>query len=301
MSTIHGDKVVVSHEYGGCTFNDPGALNTYWPGAMAVAIDEMAGWRSTTALTVIRTERGTGDGDYLAERFPKRSRMLTIDGYLTAPDRLTLDKMFDLVVANAFPNDTDITLTRHEPIPKYVTGRLAGEVEEMGYLIDPRGVDAMRWQTTLLCPDPLKYDALNDLSGSTGVAGLASGGRTYPRRYPLQYNVTASGEGNQVVLYNTGTTDSPVVARLHGPLPIGWRLELGNTGEQISFATALVGPQNELVIDTGNKTATLDGNSINGLLGGTWWRLKPKGNVVRLYGNYDPAAGFSITAKSAWR
>lgn len=491
MSSIHGDKVTFAHEFGGCSFND--AESSDWPGALAASIDDMPGWRSTTDLNVIRTPRGTGDGDYLARRFPKKSRMITIQGYLLAPDRETLDRMFDLVVTNAFPADTDIQLTRHEPTPKYVTCRLASAVEDVQYLIDPRGADAMRWEATVLCEDPFKYDAVNVLQGSAGVAGVASGGRTYPRVYELsaatrtnlvrnpsfevnlaswyapqaaqslarstawaasgsasalvsygtatsgtiemtndaymplpvagipytaqfkarkapggaasrnlqlligwinssnaqigsssgalvsvdanntatitatgtppvgttqfylyifapvaaagdafyidsvmaeegitggpyidgstsggvwsgaphnststfaprgvRYNVTTSGEGSQVNLYNEGTADSPVVATITGPVPLGWRLELSNTGEQLSFATAL-SASDTLVIDTDNKTALLNGSSVAGLLSGTWWRLKPKGNTIRLYGDYSPSAGFNVTAKSAWR
>lgn len=298
MTSIHGDKVTFAHEFGGCSFNDPESSD--WPGALAVSIDGMPGWRATADLTVVRTPRGTGDGDYFGDRFPKKSRMITIQGYLLAPDRETLDQMFDLIVTNAFPVDTDIVMTRHEPTPKYVTCRLAGSVEDTEYLIDPRGADALRWEATVLCDDPLKYDAMTTLSGAAGVSGLPSGGRTYPRVYPLVYNVTASGEGEKVTLYNAGTTDAPALISVHGPIPIGWRLELSNTGERLSFAVAL-NASDVLVVDTGDKSALLNGFPVNGTLSGTWWRLKPRGNTVRLYGNYDSAAGFSVLARSSWR
>lgn len=301
MSTIERDKVVVSHEFGGATFNDSVAVAVNWPGAFEVNIDDLKGWRSTTGVTVIRTPRGTGDGDYIADRFPKKSRMIEVEGYITAPTRAQLDDLFDSVVVQAFPNDVDITITRYEPTPKYVVCRLAGEIEDLGYLVDAHGVDMMRWGATLLCADPLKYDAVNTLAGSSGVAGVATGGRSYPRTYPLHYNVSSSGGGNQVSLFNEGTTDAPALLDIWGPLPLGWRVELSNTGDFISFNTALSTSSDHLIIDTAAKSALLNGSSVNGLLGGTWWKLRPKANVIRLYGNYDPAAGFTVTAKSAWR
>lgn len=293
MSTILGDLVEFSHSSGGCTLNDPTLVD--WAGAIKVCIDNIDGWRETVDLNVSRVQRGVGDGDYVASRFAKKSRVLIIEGYILAPDRASTDELFDALVNNAFPEDTDITITRHEPVPKYVVGRLAGPIEDTQYI--PGG---MRWSTTILCPDPLKYDALNVISGSSGVSGISSGGRTYPRTYPLSYNLVAGGEGNQITVYNAGTARTPPIIVVTGPLPAGWRIESVTTGETSSFDVDL-SALDELEIDMGLKTAKLNGEPINGLLVGGWLTLVPKTNVLRLYGNYDPAAQISLTAKSAWR
>lgn len=293
MTSIQNDQVVISHAYGGCTLNDP-AL-TDWPNAIKMGVDQLDGWRTTADLNVIRTQRGVGDGDYVASRFPKKSRMLIISGYITAPTRANVDTLFDLLVSNAFPQDTDITLRRNEPVPKYVVCRLAGEVEDVQYM--PEG---MRWTATLLCPDPLKYDAVNTLIASAGVSGVSTGGRTYPRTYPLSYNTTANGSNNQVTLVNVGTANTYPTVTVNGPMPSGWRVENSTTGDYFSFDTDLA-VTDVLVVDCKNKVATLNGSPINGLINGEWWPLRSGSNIVRLYGNYDPAAGFTVSAQSAWR
>jgi hypothetical protein len=293
MSSIQGDWVVISHAYGGCTLNDP-AL-TDWPNAIKMGVDQVDGWRQTADLNVVRAPRGVGDGDYIANRFPKKSRMLTISGYIMAATRADVDTLFDLLVTKAFPQDIDITLRRNEPIPKYVVCRLAGGIDDVQYM--PEG---MRWSATVLCADPLKYDAVNTLTASAGVSGVSTGGRTYPRTYPLTYNTTANGSNNQVTLVNAGTASTYPKVTVVGPLPSGWRVENSSTGDYFSFDTDLA-VTDVLVVDCKNKMATLNGSPINGLISGEWWPLRTATNIIRLYGNYDPAAGFTITAQSAWR
>lgn len=294
MGSIFKDKIVMAHSSGGCAFNDPAM--TDWPGAFQVSVDTLGGWRETAEPNVSRTQRGVGNGDYVAPHFALKSRMLSIGGLIHAPTRLLVDQMFDLLVVNGFPPDLDIQLTRYEPIPKYVKCRLAGKIEDPQYT--PQG---MRWEATLLCPDPLKYDAVNTISGSAGVSGVSTGGMTLPLTLPLIFNVSANGSGNQIIVYNAGTVTSFPVISVHGPLPTGWRVENSTTGDIMSFNIGLGSSVDNLVIDTYNKTALLNGSPITGLLVGTWIGLAPKSNTLRLFGNFDPAAGFSVLGKSAWR
>jgi hypothetical protein len=295
VKSLFGDKVVLSSQAGSATFND--ATLPGWPaGAIHVGIDGLDGWRSTAKLRVGRAPRGVGDGAILSSRFPMVERTIIVEGWIHASSRLLVDQLFDQVVNNAFPADVDIILTVNEPVPKYVTCRLADSVEPTQYL--PQG---LRWQTTLVCADPLKYDASNTISaGPVGVSGVATGGRTYPRLYPLVYNVTANGTGNQMVVFNAGTTKTYPVITIHGPIPSGWRVENSTTGEYAGFSTD-IGISDTVVIDSQHKTATLNGSGIPGLIVGNWFGLVQGSNTLRLFGNYDPAANFSLTAKSAWR
>ena len=296
MSTILNDKVTISHSLGTCSFNDPPSLAD-WPGAVKVRMDVLDGWRETASLNPITTPRGVGDGDYIASRFPAKSRMLQIEGYVTAGSRATLDSLLDLVAIQAFPDNIDITLTRYEPVPKYVVGRVVGPIDPIQYFGNE---GALRFATTILCADPFKYDALNTISGAAGIAGVSTGGRTYPRTYPLFYNITAAGSGNSVTVYNAGTAKSYPTITVTGPLPSGWRVENSTWNEQESFDVDLAATD-ILVINNQTKSALLNGAPVNGLLSGSWWSLRPKSNVIRLFGNYDPLAGFTISAKSVWR
>jgi phage-related protein len=297
MSTILGDKVTCASTMGSIAFNNVASVSTDWPGVIKARIDELSGWDDTVDLNVISVPKGFGDGAYTAPRFPAKSRMLTVSGYLVAPNRATLDLNMDRLALYAFPQDTDIVLTRFQPVPKYVTARLAGPISIAQY----QGAEGgLRFEAILLCSDPFRYDALNTLSGTSGVAGLSTGGRTYKRVYPLVYGTTALGSGNQVLLYNVGTAVTYPTFTIHGPLPSGWRLENSTTGAEEAFDIDL-STGDTLVIDNANKQAYLNGSLVNGLLNGEWWSLAPLGNVIKLFGDYNATASFTVTAVSRWR
>jgi tail protein len=296
LSTIQRDKITVQSNAGTYSFNDAASLAD-WPGAYTMAVDDLPGWRDTVDVNVISEPRGAGDGNYTATRFPAKSRMVIIAGYYLATNRAAVDSLFDLIVSHAFPEDTDIKLTRYEPTPKYVTCRVAGPVLDIEY----SPVEGwQRWEATLLCSDPFKYDAVNTLSGSTGIAGLSIGGRTYPRVYPLVYSTTPGGTGNQITVNNIGTAKTYPVLTIVGPLASGWRAENSTTGGQLAFDVSL-STGDVLVIDNQAKYATLNGSPVNGLLIGDWWSLARGINVVKLFGDYNATATFSLTAKSRWR
>jgi hypothetical protein len=297
VPTILGDKVTCVSSAGSTSFNDPASVGANWPGALKVNIDDMPDWLRTVDLNVISTPRGVGDGAYTASRFPAKSRILTVSGYAVATTRAALDAAWDLIVAVAFPQDVDIRFTRFESVPKYVTARLSGPIEITQY----HGKEAgLRFETTLLCSDPFKYDALNTLTGTSGVAGLSTGGRTYSRVYPLVYGTTAQGAGNQVILNNIGTAPTNPVFTINGPLASGWRLENSTTGMEEAFDIDLT-TGDVLTIDNGAKSAMLNGNVINGLVSGDWWTLARGANVIKLFGDYNATASFTVSAVSRWR
>lgn len=298
MTTIYGDKVTSTSSAGSVSFNNAASLGVDWPGAARVNVDELDGWTDTFDLNVISVPRGFGDGAYTANRFPAKSRLVTVSGYIIAGvNRLTLDGLFDRLALYAFPQDVDIKLTRFEPVPKYVIARLAGPIVQVQYQPDQ---GSLRFETQLLCSDPFKYDAVNTLSGSSGIAGVSTGGRTYKRVYPLVYGTVAQGSGNLVALFNVGTAPAAPVFTIHGPLNTGWRLENSTTGDEESFDITL-SSGDTLVIDNGAKTAYLNGSLVNGLLSGDWWTLAQGANVIKLFGDYNATASFTVTAVSRWR
>lgn len=299
MPTILRDRVTCVSSVDSVSFNNAASLATDWPaGAIKVCIDDLPEWDDTVDLNVISVPRGFGDGAYTAPRFPAKSRVVTVGGYIVATSRLALDQTYDALASSAFPQDVDIRFTRFAPIPKYVTARLAGPIQQPQYQGDGFG---LRFELVLLCSDPFKYDALNTLAGSSGVAGLSTGGRTYKRVYPLVYGTTAQGSGNQVILTNIGTAPALPVFTINGPLSSGWRLENSTTGAEESFDITLsIG--DVLTIDNGAKTATLNGNLVSGLLNGDWWTIAPNSsNVIKLFGDYNATASFTVTAVSRWR
>jgi Siphovirus-type tail component, C-terminal domain len=297
MSTIFKDKVAVQVPLGVLTFNDAAGLPYWYPGTRTMNVDLLEGWQKTVDLNVISVPRGVGDGNYTAPKFPALARNLTIGGYVEGPNRATLDAIWDQMMGDAFPPDVDIVLTRFEPVPKYVTCRVAGDFDITQYMPSEA---AFRWEGTLLCSDPFKYDANSTLFDVAGIAGISSGGRTYPRVYPLTYTVVGGGEGNQAVVFNLGTAKAPVLIEIFGPVPIGWRIDNSTTGDSMSFDIDLSG-SDVLSIDTRTKTALLNGSPVNGLLHGTWMQLARGNNILKLFADYNVFGSFHVTAKSTWR
>lgn len=288
MSTIWQDLLYIN----GVEFN--GRVSR-WTGAIRMGVDLLDGWDASADMDVQMQTSGLSDGEIAASRFPLRSKNLIVEGYVYARTRAYAEELWDQINLTAFPLNTDIELTRYEGIPKSVTVRVAGQIlksptEEQGY----------RWHVPLVQPDPLKY-GLDEISDTTGIAGAAIGGRTYPRLYPLVYNYIAQGSSNQAELHLLGTARSAPMITLRGPIPAGWRIVLQNTGESLAFDVAL-GSGDQLVLDAAKETALLNGYNINSAIIGDWWKLLPSArNIIKLFGEYDPAARMTVSARSAWR
>lgn len=287
MPTIFGDKVVL----GSLTFND---LATKPVEAQYWHIDVLDGWSDTPDLTVYSTELGgTTDGDILGDYFPARARHIIVGGYVLAATRADANYLHDLIAREAVPRNTDLTLTRHESIPKYLSYRRSSKIETQ-WSMD----NGFRWNTTLVAPDPLKY-SLNTIVVSAGVVGLSSGGRHYPREYPLTYDTVVGSESSTIYINNLGTAASYPVVQVSGPLTAGaWRLSNEGVGElQIDVS---VGIDDVLTADFGTEQIFFNGYPITATLSGDFWKIQPGVNTIRMYAEYNVDAGLTVNAQSAW-
>lgn len=296
MSTIFRDVVEVINEVDIVSFNDNPTKPT---GSVAWILDTLDGWDKTAPVESSSIAvGGTSDGEILGEYFPAKSRMLTVSGVATSGTRAEADALQDLIMRDAFPTNYDIQLVRYEPVAKYITGRVVGE-----QVITRVGPLNFRWIVTLMAGDPFKYDwdPPADSSVAGGVAGTSVGGRSYSRTYPLQYVTTTEGEDVSATLVNRGTTDTFPLIAINGPLVKGaWRIENDRTGKFLKFDVGL-SSGDILVIDFKEGTALLNGFPITSTINGTFWKVKPGPNKIKLYGDYDPAAGFSASIESAWK
>lgn len=290
MPTIFQDHVSVN----GIEFNTAAAISAQ-PGSIKVAIDSIEGWRATSDLDTVLTKIGFADGEIPAARFPARARHMIIEGYLYCLDRATAESVMDSLLGSAFPNNKDIELIRHEPVPKSMLVRVSGAIETLQSV-----EEGFRFQVPVVAPDPYKY-SLSDIPAiAIGISGLSGGGVRFPLRFPMRFMTASTGQSNVMLLTNQGNAFSPFVATLAGPIDQGWRIENTETGDLIAFDIGLASTD-ALVIDTKKETARLNGYSVDGLLRGDFFRLRPGGNAIRLYGTYNPTASLSVSAKSAWR
>jgi hypothetical protein len=287
MPTIFRDKVVV----GDTTFNDS-ALRP--AGAQYWGIDVLDGWKTSPDMEVKLNKISDVDGGILGDFQSISARYVTVSGYVLAGSRAESDALED-VLANTFRRNADLILERHEPVPKFIRCRRAGPIE----ITSPMD-NGWRFTVDLVCPDPFKYSV--DLVGpfSSGAAGLSSGGRTYPRTYPLEYTTVVSGSENRVVLVNEGTANAVPMVTINGPLVKGgWRLSNDTTGEDLSMDVGLV-LGDVLTIDFANELVYLNGFLIGPNIIGDFWRIAPGTNVIKLYADYDPSTIFTISTNSAW-
>lgn len=287
MPTIFRDKVTVDTT----TFND---LATRPDGAQQWAIDVLDGWKRGPAVEYTLNKVFGVDGEIIGDDTSVRARYLTVGGYVLASSRATSDNLEDLL-ANTFARGRDLTLVRYEPVPKFVTCRRVGPIE-----VTPPMDNGWRFAVDLMCPNPFKYSLAPVGPFAAGVAGLSSGGRTYPRTYPLVYTTISSGSENRVVLTNAGTASSPPVITVTGPLVRGgWRLSNDTTGEDLSMDVGLA-TGDIMVIDFGLELVYVNGFLVSPSVLGDFWKVQPGVNVIKMYADYDPASTFTITTYSAW-
>jgi len=290
MSSMFRDKITVN----GVEFNTLASIFAY-PGALRLGIDRIEGWRGTAEVDVIMTKIGFADGEIAASRFSSRARYMTLEGYVQAQGRDFTEDILNDLIWDAFPYNQDIELVRYEPVPKKITVRVAGAIE------NPQPTDdGYRFLVPLVAPDPHKY-ALTDLPANPiGISGMSGGGVNFPINFPVSYGTEETGQSNVMVLSNEGNAYAPFVATLIGPIEQGWRIENTVNGDFVAFSVSL-NTGDTLVIDTKEETALLNGYSVDGRLVGDFFRLPPRGNAIRLFGQYNPTAQLTISAQSTWR
>lgn len=290
MTTLFRDRV----EINGIVFNDP-LERPLENGVGEWGADVLDGWDDTFDISAEFIGKEVSDGAVASEYFPAEAKPMIAGGYVTASTREIAHQLWDIIVRDAFPRNKALTLVRHEPVPKQMTVRVSGK-----RTISWVGPLTFRWGVPLTAEDPFKYALAPDVDNA-GVAGQSMGGRRYPRRYPLHYNTTFSGTANSVTINNVGTGDSQkFVVSISGPLNRGgWRLANDTTGEFIRFDVAL-SSTDILEIDFERGLGLLNQYPVTASLTGDFFALVPGPNTLRLYGDYDPAAGFTIVAYSAW-
>lgn len=289
--TIFGDKVTC----GTWTFNDPMNL----PGGVTqLGVNILDGWDDTGPLDALVSSRGTRDGDVPADHFPSRSRTVTLSGWIYCSTRLAANQARTAMVRDAFPRDVDLTLTRYEPdAVKFLTVRRAGPVE-IAAATNVTGPH-FRFLVPLQAFDPLKYSLAFDINATAGVAGTSNGGLVVPVKLPAVLATGAGAASNLITVFNAGSHESKPTTTINGPLPTGWHWDNATSGESFRLDVSL-GVADALVLNHALESAILNGFPIAAAIVGDWWAVSPGNNALRLYGDFDAAAGVTILGRSAW-
>jgi hypothetical protein len=291
MSTIYRQRC----EANGVVFNVPAEQPVE---AFNWAIDDLPGWKSTPEPVVQSTDLGAlRDGENFGDFWPVRSRFITVAGYVFAGTEAQAEALHDRLVRDAFPRNKDLVFTRYEAVPKYVTYRRAGALETDWSAVRT----GFRWQTTIACKDPFKYGS-DTLSATAGTAGQSTSGVSFPITFPFFFTSLEVGNDNTTAaLLNRGTAYSNhIIADITGPLTRGgWRLRNDTTDEEILFDMGL-GTGETMQLDFAKQQVYVNGFPFNARRIGTWWRLAPGNNAIRLYASFNEATTVTVTAESAW-
>lgn len=290
MPTIFRDLVTV----GDVVFNDRTDMP---PLALEWGIDLMDNWSNTSEIDAVFTAVGSsaGDGAIPADYFPARQKEIVLSGAVEAANKADREYLEYYLKGTVFPRNQELTITRYEAVPKFVRARVSGQ----RVILPNVTKTGFRFQIPLTQADPFKY-SITTVTDSTGVAGGGTAGFTFPITFPFTFSAYDSGTGdNQVVINNSGTFYAPPVITLTGPLNRGWFLMNATTGKTLRFDIDIEAGQ-ELVIDHRTETALLDGSTVVAKIVGDFWKLIPGNNIVKLFADFDAAAGFEITTHSVW-
>lgn len=290
MPTLFKDKITV----GSVTFNDYSALP---PLALEWRCDVFDAWSNTSEIDAVFTQVGSaaGDGAIPAAYFPARAKQMVLGGAVEASNKADREELEYYLKGTVFPRNQELIVTRFEAVPKFMRVRVSGERQ---ILPNPTKT-GFRWAVPVTASDPFKY-SVSTVTDSTGVAGSGTTGFTFPITFPFSFTTLSSSSGDdQVVINNGGTFYAPPTIVLTGPLTRGWFLLNETTGQSLRFDLP-IDSGSTLTIDHRTETALLDGSTVISKIVGDFWKLAPGNNTVKLYADFNIAAGFTITTHSVW-
>lgn len=293
MSTIFKQRIEAGD--GPVVFNVPGEKPD---GAFTWLLDICDGWKSSPDMEANGTNFGAlRDGMVNADVFPMRSRFVTLGGAAYAGTEQDAEALGDVLIREAFPRNRDLRLVRYEAVPKYVTFRRSAGVNTDWSAVQT----GFRWDTTLRCVDPMKYSLAME-TATAGTAGLSTTGTDFPITFPFVFDLVSAGAADTTAtVVNQGTAySSHITAVLTGPLDSGgWRLRNDTTDEEIWFEVS-VADGDTFTIDFSRQALLYNGFQFIGRRFGSWFRLAPGPNEIRLYADFTENTTVTITAESAW-
>lgn len=149
----------------------------------------------------------------------------------------------------------------------------------------------------LACTDPRVYSDAEQ-SGTTGLSTI-SGGLTFPIIPPITFGAPTSG--NIILAENVGTTETPWVARIDGPV-INPSIENVTSGTSLEIDISL-GTGDFLILDSAHRTIMLNGTASRYNLLTTdsvWADLEPGTNEIKFRSGSYSAGTLTLYWRSAW-
>ncbi|OZG51719.1 hypothetical protein PSRA_0799 [Pseudoscardovia radai] len=282
-----------------CRLRAPG-LPDLWVGGQAgrgriplvLTDDGIDGWWSAPSAKTSLTELQSGDGAHTpADEDIVYSARTIIINYAVLGDRHTQNEARDAI--GMFMGRAGVTLTVYDAgtarqATGYVTPAWSGTWVEA----------ADTGSITIVCADPLKYDATPTMGVLEPGTATVLGGLTYPADYPVDYHENRSSGGSwTATLVNHGnhaaypTLGFTLAAGHSGTVGIKWDDGLGGAGRVACSPPP--GSTTPIIADTRHGTASYAGLDMTPSFTARQWPTIPPGQTLTL--TYEGAAGGRVT------
>lgn len=257
------------------------------PSGRLVNLGKLDGWWDAPPSTGTITQKVNDSGAFIGPAYYGPRVMAVearIDGFNPGDSMLTAQQILRAVSVDAL---FAISVTDEAET-------LTAQVRQEGDPLLARKGNRVVVNLSLIAPDPRRYGAA--VTASTGLP-TTTGGLVLPFTLPVSLNATSAT--GTITAVNTGDITSFPMFIASGPIAGPWSISDGAGRVLTSQDTIPAG--RTMVIDTGKRTALLDGVA-NRVMTGTWPLLAPGANQYRFTAaSYDPASQLSITYKSARR
>ena len=243
-------------------------------------------------LPAIRNQddnRGYFDGMFSGRDF-LGGRTITMTVLTVAGNGNSAQANYNLFQAQVLPQQSGTTPLQFQLSPagglQFINSRVRANLTQ----IDPDYTYGyIKSQLTFFCPDPRYYDNTPNIASLIVQTPLGRG-------YDRTYNVTYGGgtQGNTGLVINQGTTTTYPTVTITGPAT---NPTIGNltTGNSINLNYSMVSTD-VIVIDSLNRTITLNGNAARNLITGTsQWFNAPVGTSQFYFSATGTTAGAGAT------
>lgn len=269
------------------------ALNDFTDETKFYQIQQISGLAGFPSIRNSDTFRPGQHGLFTSDQF-LGGKDFVIEGTFTAPTTLELNEMQQALMdalADGLSSDIYLAWQATGEIAKRIGFRLydAPLVSET-----PDRRRTREYMIPCRAADPLIYSA-TEHSGNITLP-TATGGRSYPKSYPIAYGTISTGGVLQAV--NAGNIAVAPTIVIYGPVD---NPRLRNVTQGLSLELAIsLGATDTLTFDFKNKTVMLNvtAGRYSSLTVDDWWDLSPGNNEISYAASTYQAGSYALVS---WR
>jgi hypothetical protein len=237
-------------------------------------------------------QRSNDHGGYATPQF-YGPRVITMTCRATAPTQALRDAAraaLQRAVAVGGADGEMSLLIYDEPVPKQQLVRRSGQIPEAYPTLA-----TVTFNIILEAPDPRRYATV--LQSKSVQAAVTLNGVTPPLTPPV--TMPANGLPATIAASNGGNFETRPVIQVNGPIQ-NPSLTLVDTGQIVSFTGLVLAMGQQLIVDFGEKQATLNGALVPADISSSWWVMPPGSSTIRLGGIASSGSGMSVQWRDAY-